>query len=54
MNMLDNIDPDINYYDNSSMCSYFGTSSMRIKLAKDNTSLKILHLNIRSARKNLN
>ena len=54
MEFLDDIDPDNYYFDNSNTCSYYGTSSMKSNFGNDFSSLKIIHLNIRSVKKNLN
>ena len=54
MVFLDDIDADICYFNTDSQCSYYGTRLMKEKFSSDENSLKILHLNIRSANKNFN
>jgi hypothetical protein len=47
-----NIDPDINYLDLSTDCSYYDIQSIKTAMIDHSKSLKVIHLNIRSTNKN--
>jgi endonuclease/exonuclease/phosphatase family metal-dependent hydrolase len=51
MAFLDDIDPD-NFYFGDSDCSYYDTQSFNSDFVTKSSSLQIIHLNIRSAKKN--
>lgn len=54
MAVTDHIDPDINYYNNSTECSYYDASSFNNKFKSNSqTSLMMFHLNVRSIRNKL-
>jgi len=52
MSMFDNIDPDLNYFNSENQCTYFDVESIKDFVYESN-NINIIHLNIRSANKNL-
>ena len=53
MSILEDIDPDANYTHNDALCSYYGCRLFKSSFAGDTASLRLLHFNCRSAKKNL-
>ena len=51
---LDDVDSDIYYFNNENQCSYYGSQSIKSTFSNDNSSLEVLHLNVRSVKKKFN
>jgi hypothetical protein len=53
MAIFNNIDPDVNYFAVEDSCSYYDIAEFKSQFSLSKTSLNIINVNIRSARKNI-
>ena len=53
MNPLDDLDPDLNHFNEFKECKFFSQREFNDKFSNSKNSLGIIHINIRSINKNL-